>query len=48
MIPVGQVEIFVEGQYNLGLTNVNDEPAPEQPEVKNRGIQIKAGALFAL
>ena len=47
MIPVGQVDIFVEGQYNLGLTDVNDDPDFES-EVKTRGIQIKAGALFAL
>jgi opacity protein-like surface antigen len=48
MIPVAQqVDIFVEGQYNLGLTNVNDEPN-DDTKIKTRGIQIKAGALFSL
>jgi hypothetical protein len=47
MIPVGNVDIFVEGQYNLGLTNINDE-SNDNTSVKNRGIQIKAGALFSL
>jgi hypothetical protein len=47
MIPVGQVDIFIEGQYNLGLTNVNNAPA-DDTKIKTRGIQIKAGALFPL
>ena len=29
IIPAGQVNIFIEGQYNLGLTDVNDE-TPER------------------
>ncbi len=46
-IPLEQVELFIEGQYNLGLTNVNDEPN-DDTKIKTKGIQIKAGALFPL
>ena len=47
LIPVGQVNIFIEGQYNLGLTDVNDEPNDDM-KIKTTGIQIKAGVLFPL
>jgi len=47
LIPIGQADIFIEGQYNLGLTNVNDEPG-DNTKIKTKGIQIKAGALFSL
>jgi hypothetical protein len=47
LIPVGQVNIFAEAQYNLGLTDVNDEPDDDM-EIKTTGIQIKAGVLFPL
>jgi hypothetical protein len=47
LIPLGQVNIFIEGQYNLGLTDVNDEP-DDITEIKTTGIQIKAGVLFPL
>jgi hypothetical protein len=47
LFPLGQVELFIEGQYNLGLTNVNDEPN-DDTKIKTRGIQIKVGALFPL
>ncbi|NNG27824.1 MAG: PorT family protein [Ignavibacteriaceae bacterium] len=47
LIPAGQVNIFIEGQYNLGLTDVNDEPEDDM-KIKSTGIQIKAGALFPL
>ena len=46
-IPLEQIELFIEGQYNLGLTNVNDEPN-DDTSIKTRGIQIKAGVLFPL
>lgn len=46
-IPVGKFSIFLEGQYNLGLTDVNDDPDSEQ-KINTRGLQIKAGALFPL
>lgn len=47
MIPVGKADIFIEGQYNLGLTNINDE-SNDTSTIKNSGIQVKAGALFSL
>jgi len=47
IIPLGQVNIFIEGQYNLGLSDVNDDPA-ENTEIKTTGIQIKAGVMFPL
>ena len=51
IIPLGQVNIFIEGQYNLGLTDVNDEtpePGDVEPTIKTTGIQIKAGVMFPL
>ena len=51
IIPLGQVNIFIEGQYNIGLTDVNDEPSTPGEEditIKTTGIQIKAGVLFPL
>jgi len=47
MIPIGRLDIFIEGQYNLGLTDINDEPN-DDTKVKTKGIQIKAGALISL
>jgi hypothetical protein len=47
IIPLGQVNIFIEGQYNLGLTDVNDDP-DDNTEIKTTGIQVKAGVLFPL
>ena len=46
-ISLEQIELFIEGQYNLGLTNVSDEPNNDT-NIKTRGIQIKAGVLFPL
>ena len=51
IIPAGQVNVFIEAQYNLGLSDVNDEPTSAgEPEmtIKTTGIQIKAGVLFPL
>ena len=51
IIPLGKVNIFIEGQYNLGVSDVNDEtPEPGEPEItiKTTGIQIKAGVMFPL
>ena len=47
IIPLGKVNIFIEAQYNLGLTDVNDEPN-DNMKIKTTGIQIKAGVLFPL
>jgi hypothetical protein len=51
IIPLGKVNIFIEGQYNLGLSDVNDEtpePGDVEPTIKTTGIQIKAGVMFPL
>jgi hypothetical protein len=51
IIPLGAVNIFVEGQYNLGLSDINDEdPIPGEPEmtIKTKGIKAKVGVLFPL
>jgi hypothetical protein len=47
IIPLGQVNIFAEAQYNLGLSDVNDDP-DDDTEIKTTGIQIKAGVMFPL
>ena len=47
--PIGNNQLFVEGQYNIGLVNVADEPGDDDVvEVKTKGIQIKVGILFPL
>lgn len=52
IIPVDHVNIFIEGLYSLGLTDINDDPDNTVNgtvmTVKTRGIQIKAGVLFPL
>jgi len=47
IISAGPVNIFIEGQYNLGLTDVNDDP-DDITEIKTTSIQIKAGVMFPL
>lgn len=47
LIPLEKVNIFIEGQYNLGLSDLNDEPNDDM-EIKSKGIQIKAGVLFPI
>ena len=52
-IPLSLFELFIEGRYDLGLTNVYDVPDGETTvipinELKTKGIQIKAGLLFTL
>jgi hypothetical protein len=49
MFPVGNNQLFIEGVYNLGLTNMA-EPADSDDitDVKTNGIQFKAGILFSL
>lgn len=46
-IPVGQLSVFAEGRYDLGLTDVNNDPN-DDTKIKTRGIQIKAGLLISL
>ena len=49
--PLGIIDIFLQAQYNLGLSDLNDEPPPEGLEkdvIKNRGIQVKTGLLITL
>ncbi|MHA2101325.1 MAG: porin family protein [Candidatus Kariarchaeaceae archaeon] len=58
--PLGIIDLFLEAQYSLGLTELNDEDfrifptnIPIFPDViiskiKNKGFQIKAGLLFTL
>ena len=49
IIPVDHVNIFIEGLYNLGLTDVNDDdPEFTDIKIKTTGIQAKAGVLFPL
>ena len=46
-IPLGQVDLFIEAQYNIGLTNINDDP-DDETEIKTTGIQVKAGVMFPI
>ena len=48
IFPVATYHLFLEGQYNLGLTNINDEDNADEGTLKTKGIQIKAGLLFSL
>jgi hypothetical protein len=57
---LGIIDLFLEVQYSLGLSKLNDEDflifPPDVPifpdivisEIKNKGFQIKAGLLFTL
>jgi hypothetical protein len=52
-IPLSLFELFIEGRYDLGLTDVYDVPDDGTTvvpisELKTTGIQIKAGLLFSL
>jgi hypothetical protein len=57
--PLGIIDLFLEAQYSLGFSELNDEafrffppfaPFPDViiSEIKNKGFQIKAGLLFTL
>ena len=51
--PLGIIDLFLEAQYSLGLNKLTDEeffifPDILNPEIKNKGFQIKAGLLFSL
>jgi hypothetical protein len=41
---MGKNTLFLEGQYGLGLANINDG----EGTIKNKGIQIKAGITFPI
>jgi hypothetical protein len=50
-IPVGILDLFIQAQYNLGLSNVNGEYEWLQPEhgpkLNNRGLQVMTGVLYS-
>ena len=49
--PIGVIDMFFQAQYNLGLTDINDEEPQEgiiQDEIKTRGFEVTGGVLFAL
>jgi hypothetical protein len=45
-IPVGNMSIFVDGQYSLGLTKVNKESAEGMNDIKNKVIYVNLGIIF--
>lgn len=45
--PLALFDLFIEGRYDLGLGNINNEPG-DQTEIKTTGFQIKAGLLLSL
>jgi hypothetical protein len=40
--------LFIEGQYSMGLTNINAEEDNDANTLKTKGIQIRIGLLFSL
>jgi len=49
MFPISNNQLFIEGGYNLGLTNMAEETdGDEVVDVKTSGIQFKVGILFSL
>ena len=49
--PISTVSMFFQAQYNLGLSDLNNETPQqgvEQDIIKNRGFQIKTGLLITL
>jgi len=49
--PIGVINMFFQAEYNLGLTNINDEEPQvdvQQDEIKTRGFEITGGVLFSL
>ncbi len=41
--PAGKSEIFVQGRYTLGLTDINDNPEDGESTIKTSGVQVMAG-----
>ena len=51
LIPFQNFSIFLEGQYSLGLLDINDEepePGFEKTKMRNMGFQAKVGISFPL
>lgn len=46
--PMGNNSLFLEAQYSLGLSDINDDPDDPDTKIKNKGIQVKAGIMFPL
>jgi opacity protein-like surface antigen len=47
-LPAGNNAFFIEGRYNLGLSNINDDPDDTETKIKTKGIQFMAGITFPL
>jgi len=45
-VPAGRASLFVEGQYTLGLTNVDVEPDQDSAATRSRGFQLKLGVTL--
>ena len=49
MFPLGNNQMFIEGGYNLGLSNLaKPEDSDDDTDVKTNGIQFKVGILFSM
>jgi opacity protein-like surface antigen len=45
---LGSANLFIDGRYALGFSNLNDSPDDEESNAYNRGIVLSAGVLFPL
>jgi hypothetical protein len=45
---LGPIVLILDGRYQLGLTNLNDDPAAPEEEVKTRMWQFMAGVGFQI
>lgn len=48
LFPLTTNYLFIEGQYSIGLTNINAEEDGDVGTLKTKGIQIRIGLLFSL
>jgi len=46
VMPLGGVDLFVDGQYSFGLTKINKESTAGSEDIKNQVIMIDVGLLF--
>jgi hypothetical protein len=46
LIPLGNVDIFVDAQYSFGLTKINKESITDGEDIKNQVIMIDVGIIF--